>query len=274
MREIDEGLWREIQALRRRVEALEGFEHQKADEDAWRAACAAFLALPGLRGFWPMSAFDSSGNAQDVSGHGHHLTYTGAPTYSQDGIIPFIAMGGSGRLVRSDEADLDITGGESYVASATQGLTLGGWFYVVTLDDYDRFMAKYDGTTERSYWLYEGTTAQERATFGISSDGAATGTVSVSSANGSVPASVWRFIAGRFDPSTSLDVFVNAVKATNTTSIPATIYSGSADFAIGANGDGTNAITARIALAFLCAAAVSDGTVEALYQATRGMFGV
>jgi len=106
------------------------------------------LALPGLRGFWPMSSFNEAGNAYDMSEQGRVMTYNGNPLYNYDGVVPYVALDGIGDfLSRADEAGLDIIGTETYVDGAVHGLTLGGWFYFDNaLGSNEKLIAKWDTT--------------------------------------------------------------------------------------------------------------------------------
>ena len=90
---------------------------------AWKTATAAVLALPGLRGFWPMSAFHWSGAARDQSGLSWSLAYNGALTYNAAGLIPYIEFvpATSDYLSQADNANLDITGLDGKVTVEKQG---------------------------------------------------------------------------------------------------------------------------------------------------------
>ena len=233
---------------------------------------ASVLALPGLRGFWPMSAYNASGNAFDQSGNGRLLTYNGNPTYNWDGLAPYIDLDGTGDfLSRADEAGLSITGTETYVANP--GLTLGGWWYFESLGTVDRMMAK-DVNPNHSYILrVHNNTGQSAVNFQISVNG--TGfTSSISASDDTISTGNWFFIAGRFTPSTEVAVWVNGTKFTNTSSIDASIFDGSSAFRIGANSSGNNPMTGRASLCFLCAAALSDAMVGNLFSQSRAIFGV
>ena len=46
------------------------FQRRYEPNFAWKSACSAHQALPGLRGFWPMSGYDDTGRATDLSGQG------------------------------------------------------------------------------------------------------------------------------------------------------------------------------------------------------------
>ena len=238
---------------------------------AWKTAVNAVLALPGLRGCWTMSAFDSAGAAQDQSGHGHVLTYAGNPTYNVVGLAPYIDFDGAGDyLWRADEADLDITGLETYVPAARRGLTFGGWFYVNALTGLDGLMAKWDqiAVDERSYMIY-GSGANAAAV--ISQDGTA-GTL-VTIVNGNFALQTWQQIVGRFDPGASLDCWVNDTVTSQVTAA-ASVFSGAGALNIGNYSNLLGPLNGRASLCWLCATLLSDTEIKALYQHTRALYGV
>lgn len=236
-----------------------------------------FLGLPGLRGYWPMSAFDSSGNAIDQSGNGRTLTYNGGGTgplynYHASG-GPYLDFDGTGDYMsRADEAGLDILGTESYVASAVRGLTVGGWFWFDTAGSQMALLGKYNITgNQRAYVLNK--PATDKVTFTVSVDG--TATVVVTSTT-TLSATAWYFAVGRFIPSTETNVFLQgADDASNTTSIPASIVNSTATFEIGSfNAGGTALLNGRGGMCFACAMALSDTAISNIYQGTRGFYGV
>jgi hypothetical protein len=257
-----------------RSRADRGGHQQDAQQEvlAWKSACAAFLALPGLRGFWPMSSFNEAGNAYDLSGQGRTLTYNGNPTYNYDGLAPYIDLDGTGDyLSRADEAGLDILGTEAYVAAAAQGLTLGGWFWVDSQDDFDVVVSKWAGAGARSYQLRMGPAANAKTRFIISNDG----TASVECGNppnGTLTYGEWHFIVGRFIPSTEVAQYFDGVFYKNAASIPASVFNSAAQFVVGGTSGGGHLMDGRASLVFLCAVSLSDAMIHALYHQTRGLF--
>jgi hypothetical protein len=228
-----------------------------------------FLALPGLRGCWPMSAYDASGNAFDQSSNGRTLTYNGNPTYNYDNLAPYLDFDGTGDyLTRTDEAGLDILGTESYVANP--GLTLGGWFWfdVAVGGGAEGMITKHDTASARSYRLFRAATSSV-IRFAISSNGSSDTTVS----GDLLDQNQWYFVVGRYTPSTEVAVFLNDGKTTNITSIPASIFNSATDLNIGAH-NGAFRMTGRASLCFLCAAALSDAIIGNLFQQSRVLFGV
>ena len=233
-----------------------------------------YLALPGLRGFWPMSTVNESGNAYDLSGQGRTLTYTGNPTYNYDGFAPYVDLDGTGDyLTRGDEAGLDITGTEATVAAAVNGLTMGGWFWVdaFTVGQNYGFMGKSNTSgDQRGYLLYIGESGVYAGT--VSNSGTVATTVTI--AGSAIVTGGWEFLTMRFTPSTELALFVGDLKYTNTTSVPASIYGSSEDFQIGAFNAGTYNLDGRASMCFLSDMLLSDDIILALYGNTRALFDI
>jgi len=257
---------------------LNGADFQKRYESgfAWRTACSMYQALTGLRGFWPMSAVSATGAAFDQSGNGRTLTYNGAATYDYDGLAPYYHVAGAGFLSRVDEAGLDILGTEAYIAAGHRGLTLGGWFYPQDIATDQMIMSKFGAAAGGQYGYalqVSGTVANDPARFIISSTGA--NAAFVDSATG-CSVNTWQFFAARFndaDVGAELAVWNNDEMTTAATAFAA-IFNSNADFRIGSRGDGTLLYTGRSSLCFLCAAALADATVWAIYQHTRALFKV
>lgn len=231
-----------------------------------------FLALTGLRGFWPMSAIGTTSNARDQSGSNRVLTYNGNPTYNYDGLVPYIDLDGTGDfLSRPDEAALDITGTETYVAAAVRGLTCGGWFYFNNAAAAQEVALSkgLGGAANTSYWLNRQAAGQGRFIVG---DGAAfqgpTSTAVISQ-------DAWTFIVGRFVPSTTVDLWVNTEKSTDSVGVPAALLNTAAPLNIGSYNNGTGFfLTGRASLCFLCAAALSDTIIDSVFQQTRAAYRV
>lgn len=238
-------------------------------------AVAQFLALCGLRGFWPMSAFGSGGTCYDQSGNGRTLTYNGNPVYGYDGQAPYIRFDGTGDyLGRADEAGLDITGTETYVLAGQRGLTLGGWFWPENAVSGQYLMSKWAGGGNLSYALIlSGNVAGDPVAFYISDDGA--GFDNVASVTG-YTTSTWHWVVGRFndaDTGEELAAWLDNEKTTVTTARNA-IFSGAAPFNISGFNNGSALYTGRASFCFLCAAALSDETISFLREQTKVMYGV
>jgi hypothetical protein len=150
-------------------------------------------------------------------------------------------------------------------------LTIGGWFWLDALSAGGTgLIGKYDTTTNnRSYLLY--TTNSPDFRFVISVDGTATKTVTSTT---TPVARTWYHIVGRFDPSTEVKIWVNGSSNTNVAAVPAAIFNSTANLNCAAldNGAAATRLNGRASLNFLCAAALSDSIVLALYEQTRALF--
>jgi len=233
-----------------------------------------YLALPGLVGFWPVSSIDrSSSQIIDLSGQDRHLSQSGNPlkNYTAGG-APYITLDGGGdHVYRADEADLRVTGTENDYASAIRGLTIGCWFRPDSLAALAGIWGKYTSTgNQRSYLLFIQSGGTGALRFLVSSDGTATTTVD---APALVTTGSWNHFVGRFKPSVSLDVCLNGVWASNTTSIPASIFASTAALQGGAFDAGTNLMTGGLAQMFICACYLSDGQIGRTFRRTRPFFG-
>jgi len=230
------------------------------------------LSLPVLRCCW-LSTVSGSGGWYDSSGRGIDLTYNGDPQFGQDGLVGYWDLDGTGDYFSHvDRAGLDITGTETYVTAASRGLTMGGWFYIDTSTSLGTLMSKFLGIgNQRSYALHQPfAVGANRIDGTISVDGAAVFTV----VGDSISIGSWFFSCLRFLPSTELAVFVNADKNTVTAGVPASIFSGSADFVVGGRSGGTELIDGRAAYCFLCACAVSDAKISSIFEQMRPAFRV
>lgn len=240
---------------------------------AWCNALAALKALPGIRGVWPMSAFDSSGNCVDVSGNGKLLTYHSG-VYNYSSLIPYIDLNGQADyLSRADEADLDILGTETFVAGAANGLTLGGWFnFDNVAQNGVGLMGKWDaGTNNRSYLLEHVVVAgNSRCKFHISTNGIADSAFTFPAR--AVVAQTWTFVAAAYKPSGTSYGYVDA-DWSGSGPAPASIFNGAANFEIGAYNGAANFYAGLASLCFLSSCYLSPTIISSIYQQTRALFG-
>lgn len=286
MSEDTRTLIQQLRALERRVTELErrdngllptGYFLPAGDDFyiddqplAWSRAVAAGLVLPGVRGFWPMSSFNESGNAYDLSGQGRHLSYNGNPTYRWSGLIPYLDFDGAGDyLSRADESGLDIVGTEGYVGGFAQGLTLGGWFRFDSgtpgADEY--VMSKMGASGNYAYRLVHRTTGD--VLFGISVDG--TNWTQIDSV--ATTGTGWVFLAGRFDTGTEVAVFVNG-ETTTLASAAAGVFNGNGPFQISGFNGANGLMAGHASMCFLSTMQIPDEILTAMRQQTRGLFGV
>jgi len=235
--------------------------------DAKRDIHSAFTLLPGLRGFWPMSATNENGAAIDQSGHNQILVTNGTPVYNFAN-VPYVDLNGTtDYLSHFDTALYDILGTESYIDPSLRGLTCGGWIRPnVTGVSNAGLLSKYGTAGNRSYLLL---ILNDKVSMLVSSNGTAqnTKTHDLALSTG------WYFVVGRYVPSTTVDVFVNGDKASLASGVSASAYNGSAELQIGTHTN-TYLFDGRMSLMFLTATALPDSILDNLYQTSRSLFGV
>lgn len=244
------------------------FQGRYEPQFALANAQALFTSLPGLRGLWFMSGVDSNGDVYDISGVGKTLTNNNTVVFDNDSLVPYaqFVAANSEYLERTDEADLDISGTEAFIAN--NGLTMGGWFYHDTIGASQGELTKWGNSGNLSYLLF--VTGGGAVSFQMSDDG--TNVSAVNSA--AITANVWRFHVGRFTPSSEVAVFVNNIKVTAATA-RASIFNSSANFRIGSTNAGAGRfLDGRAAFCFLCASALPDFMVSNLFHQTKAMFDV
>jgi len=236
----------------------------------------AFLALPGLRGFWPMSAVDESGNVACMPNFTTtiaRLTKQGDPVFGYDGFLPYVEFDGTGDyLSHSDTTHFDILGTESYIENP--GLTFGGLFNVGNDSDVHALIGKYGAATYKSFQIMaDGGSAGDPVTFYVSDDGSNTDSVSISGYS----INTWHLIIARFDDNDTgeeMKIWLDDESETASTdrnSIANTAY----PFTIGAvyGSPIENPMTGKASLCFLCASALSDSTISELYNLVQPFLG-
>jgi hypothetical protein len=239
---------------------------------AWRSLAGSLLALPMLRGAW-VGSVDSGGDWYDLSGLGKTLTYNGNPTFNYDGLVPYWDYDGTGDWhSRTDEADLDILGTETYVAAAIRGLTMGGWFWFDNLARAEFLMSKYQAVANRSYFLWH-KVGDDLLQFGIFDAADNTDTVDSASA---ISTSQWYHVVGRYVHGTEISIFVNGVENINNAGIPAALQNSGADFRIGSGTVGGTAyhLDGRASACFLCAAALGDAQILSVFEQQRSAYNI
>lgn len=215
-----------------------------------------FVRLPGLRGYYPMGIRNSSGNVVDHSNADASLVQTGICPVGYDG--DSFAHLGNGTNYLGGGSSFAITGAETFITAALNGLTVGGWFMIDSLPAANAGLISRSGLTpDYGYTLDVNLNGQH--SFGMSGNGAAT----FAASSIAVAISVWRFIVGRFIPSTEVAVFVDGDKTANTTAIPATCFVSTASFEVGRHfADNTRIAHAKARDVFVCASALSDALIE------------
>ncbi len=215
-----------------------------------------FVRLPGLLAYYPMGIRNASGLAIDHSNAGANLLQQGLCPTGYDGNS--FAHLGDGTNYLYGSASNQITGLETYISSSLRGLTLGGWFMIDSAPAVaGGLLSRSDDTPDRGYFLVQ--TNSGEAWFVASGTGAAV--VQVLSATYTI--GVWRFIVGRFTPSTEVAVFVDGDKNTSTVAIPASLNVSAQAFEVGRYyNDNTRIVHGKARDVFVCAASLSDALIE------------
>lgn len=161
----------------------------------------------------------------------------------------------------ADEVGLSITG----------ALTLGGWVWFDTQSrgQQTAIMGKwYADTDNRAYTLYKKSNGD--IAFDISEKGVnSINEVTDGGENYSV--GEWKFIVGRFTPSSEIALFINGKWYKETAGIFSAIYDCTEPFEI-ARYDRSNYFDGKLCHLFVSANAVEDDEIELLYAHTRAMF--
>lgn len=216
-----------------------------------------FINLPGLRGYWPMSAVDFLGNAKDHSAGSSDLSRSGTPKFGYDG-NGFVQTGNATDYLAGSVSAQTVTGVEVWMDPLIRGVTVGCWVNVSSTPASQAGMvSRQSGAGQRSFMLLW--SSSDVAHFFVSNDGSAT--VSVASAAQGL--SMWHFVVGRFTPSTEIAIFVDGIKSINTTSIPASLFVGTSPFEVGRiNTTAAQILDGKIRDVFLCSSILSDELIE------------
>jgi hypothetical protein len=223
-----------------------------------------YMSLRGLNGFWPLLGGGGVGLAQEQGGRGQHLTAVGgSPSALVNDIVTYTAFNGSTQyLTRAHEAALNPTG----------ALSVGGWFRFGSLSGTQGMIGKtrFTGMNERSYTVRASSTA---VGFFVSSAGTSATDEGVTSSV-TLATGTWYFVACRFTPGSELAIWVNDTKTTAAATISGVFSSTNTPFQIAARDNGAQLMTGDAALCWLCNVALTDGTIDRLFAATQGLFGV
>lgn len=257
--------------------ALLASEFQRTYDQSfgWESLCSAYLALPALRAFWPMSVFNESGNLIDIA---QQHVMTNVNTAILAGVNPPVPHVGfdsasSQYFYASDTAWQRVSGTETYVYALERGLTIGGWVRRATGTTCTVIAKWGTSSSERSYILY--TNSTNEPVFGVSGNGT-NGYEVTCSVSGGVPASEWHFVAGVFAPygTPTTYAWIDDNSNSRTDSIPSSLFAVSGDdLHIGAyNGGSLGYMNGLMSCIFLCASALSSSTIRRLYYRTRPAF--
>jgi len=162
------------------------------------------------------------------------------------------------------------TGDEAtYVDATLRGLTIGGWFYFANAPGaLEYLIARWNPGVSQSYRL---TRLAAGTIQGSVDDGGGANNVTTTA---TVGATTWTWIVLRFDPSATLDLFVNRVMTSAAVPAVATIDDTTLDFTIGADSIGGNLFEGRASMPFVCVSALPDVTINSLFDRTKAAYNV
>lgn len=239
---------------------------------AWGNVCSFYQALPALRAFWPCGAQIATAQTlylTDIADN-FHLVTVNAPLFGYESLIPYVEFNGANTYAYyGDNAQFDILATEVY--NAVPGLTWGCWFYPDrATGNVEHLLSKYIDAATGAYRLARGGAGNLVATI---SNGAGVSSVSASI----IRQSVWQMAIGRFRPGTFVDVFlstaVGTLEPTFTGTATANIQNSATNLTMASDGTPANYFDGKISLAFICASALSDTMINAIYQLSRPLFG-
>lgn len=183
----------------------------------------------------------------------YDLTHAGVSDQGSYGMAPYVTYNGSTNYSSKPPGAL----------RGINGLTVGGWFQMTS------------GDTLMSVWLSAANFCWRLfvkgsvPTFYVSGNGSS----SINVAATAITAGQWNHVIGRYTPSSQIAIFLNGVKTVNTTSVPASLFNASANFAIGGNSAGGELLTGKASLCFLCHEPLADEQITILYQMSRHLYG-
>lgn len=226
-----------------------------------------YKSLPGLRGYWPCTSVGASGELVDMSGNSLHLTNVSSSVFGVSNLASYVEYDGSADYHnRADTSAFDVLGTEAYIESP--GLTIGAWVLPTTTSGNEWIISKNDAATNANssyYLLKNGSNWQLALNSGTNADSTTT--------SGGVDVENWQLVIGRFIPSVSIDVILNDEKTTSGTAF-SSINNSTAPFNISGRNNGNGLFDGKISRPFICASAVSDDYLFALYEMSRVLYGV
>lgn len=251
------------------------FPRRNEPNFAWQNALSMYCLLPGLRGFWPMSAFDSAGYPQDLSGNGNHVDVVASdPAFDLYGLAPFSEYDGNDAFGVTDRADFDITGIETFVTQNLIGITVGCWTRLETLQK-SGFICKWDSAGNQRSYALDWWDNNNTFTFHVSDAGTWATQENVESSYAEL-VDTWYFVVGTWSTA-GFEIFVGAAndgaltKDTAATT-HASINTGTANLNLGVWNENTDYLDGDLSLCFVCNALLPDYLINALFGHSRWMF--
>ena len=170
-----------------------------------------------------------------------------APRWTQNGINfsnyacttyggPYITLDGAAEyLSRTDDP--------TWTESGSEELLVWGWCYATTYAGTATIAAKFDTTADWRSWRLWYQLGIADFTFSVSATGLAGSAVDADSTYGGPVIDTWYFVAGYFEPSTTLNIYVGASTDASlavdkvVAAVPALAHDNDSDLTIGAQGN-------------------------------------
>lgn len=184
-----------------------------------------------------------------------NLLHEGVADQGSYGVVPYVSYNGSTNYSHRPAGPL----------KGINGFTAGGWFQMTSSD----FLMGVWQTAANQVWrLFVNGSIP---TFYVSS----TGANSFSVASSTIVAGEWYSVVARYTPSTDISIWLNGVKATNTSSIPASLFnSTSAEFTIGADHAAASKLTGKASMCWVSSEPLPDDHISLLYLMSRSIYSV
>ena len=215
-----------------------------------------------------MATTKINGDLHDLSQYSHTLANNNVVTYDTEHLFSYASFGGVNQsLTYPDSAGFRILGNEAHIAGSLRGLTMFAWVRPLVASQVGGVIGKWDGSISQfSYFL-----SQNGAVWQASINGGIFQQSTQLSVNN------WHFLALRYIPSTSLDIWVASsvsgvftiTKSTNTTGIPATITNSTAAFSIGSAGGNIAYLNGDVAAGGVYSAALPESRIETILYSSK-----
>lgn len=242
------------------------------------ASADLILQLPALRFAHLIGTHDGS-SFLDFSPAGLDAVDAGgtnpALIAEADGIT-YLELDGTAAIKIADAAGVRVTMTESYVAAASNGITLGAWVYFNNAaGSSENIVSKKQGAaaSQMAYLIQRNTTGYVR--FQISNGLAID---NLDSTIHYLDADTWYHVVGSIDVDNGdWYIWVNGVEDSGTTSLTSLTTSDAADLHIGGRDTGTtgtqNCVDGKLTRAFLAAAYTGRDFIQRMFAQECGMFG-
>lgn len=156
------------------------------------------------------------------------------------------------------------------------------WCYPTDITNSRTIAAKYVWATNNRSWVLRYDLTSTSFQWLCNATGAAGGNVTVASGHSAIITDTWYFVAGYFEPSTQMKIYVGAntdpslTVTTLTAAVPASLFNGIAALTLGADGNPSTYFIGRNGIGLARAnvpAANINSHVTRLFQATRWFYG-